>query len=436
MSAAGQICLIQHLTDAASVAIIAKQGLAPEVIPDEALRPVVTFAVDYWYQSGQTKAPSVAAFLAEPLYADALNDAEIDIDEEPEDSIEWALDDLKGSYLIKEADFFNRQFAISVREATFIERPAAVATGADALITLSMKVARRDDNADVRGAMTDRLLSYDARVANRDVIEGMTFGMDLVDRYTNGIKPGELAVVAAGPKIGKSFFLDWVALREWQRGKCVTLYSLENTVEMTLDRIACLANNVSYRNWQCGACTEIEIERVRAWVADIPNAAAPFYILRPPTERRKVVNLVRDALVRETESLLIDQLSHIVHENPRLRYDLQVTESIKTLSDMISTGRRRVPCLLAHQINREGVKAAFKRGYYEMSDLADSAGVERGADWVFGLYQSLDQRSARPPQALLQTMAVRREDLKHFSMIWNIEGAHFIARCETNLGGS
>lgn len=770
MSAAGLACLIKHLTDADSVAVIARQGLEPEIVPDEALRPLVAFAVDYWHQSGQTKAPSVAAFLAEPIYADALNDAEIDIDEEPDDSIEWALQDLKGTYLIKEADHFNRQFAMSVREATFEERPAVVSEAADQLVTLAMKVTRKDDAVDAREALADRMRSYDARAANRGVIEGMTFGLTPIDAYTNGIKPGELAVLAAGPKVGKaeavtslvltpggwrqigslrpgdavigsdgrataviamrrwsdrplmrvttddggsvvvdvahdwtvhphshggkvqtvdtetlarkiqtnrrfaylpmvapvryedlgplplhpyllglllgdgsltvctptfckpepwlhgeidrllpqgderhwikerrglasivggrttaalremglmgcrswekfipdrylratinerrqllsglldtdggvdgkgitfcstserlalavrelvlslggtarvkckpepshqggagrpawiirlrlpecpfrlprkrrdyderpslrarrpsrrivevtpagrgdtvciqvaaadglyvtedflvthnSFFLDLVALREWERGKCVTLYTLENSVEMTLDRIACLATGVSYRGWQCGTCSDVEVDRVRSWINDLPGAGAPFHVLHPPIEKRRVAALVRDAQVRDTESLLIDQLSHVVHENPKLRYDLQISDSIRTLSDLIGTGRRRIPCLLAHQINREGVKAAFRRGYYEMSDLADSAGVERGADWVFGLYQSMDQRAAIPPQALFHTLAARREDFKHFSMIWEVESAHFIVRGETQLGGS
>src|SRR5690606_40673143 len=70
--------------------------------------------------------------------------------------------------------------------------------------------------------------------------------------------------------------------------------------------------------------------------------------------------------------------------------------------------------LLAHQINREGVKAADKTGYLEMYMLAESSEVERTADWVFGLYRSHDERIAE--LAKLQVLAARREDITSWLM--------------------
>lgn len=438
MSAAGQACLMQHLTDRDSVEVIAREGLSLDCVPDEGLRPIVTFAIEYFFQSGHTKAPSVAAILAESKFADALADADISLEEDPPDSIEWALDDLRGTFLYRQAAVFNRAFATEMAEATIGDRAAVVSTAADALVGMAMTVERKDEATDIRDAASDRLRAYDVREANVGITTGMTFsspaapGLALIDRYTNGIQDGELAILAAGPKVGKSFFVALAALREWQRGRRVVLYTLENTINMTLDRIACLACAVSYKNWQQGTATADQVDKVRAWVADIEKADNPLWVLRPPVEKRRVTNLVRDAQLRGAQSLYIDQLSHIQHADHRQRHDLQIAESLRELSDLISTGRHALPCLLAHQINREGVKAAHKRGYYEMSDLADSAGVERAADWVFGLHQTIMQR--RDTQALFHTLAARRAEPKHFSMIWNVETAHIIARNETTLG--
>jgi hypothetical protein len=103
-----------------------------------------------------------------------------------------------------------------------------------------------------------------------------------------------------------------------------------------------------------------------------------------------------------------------------------------TLKAMVSTGRDRLPVLLAHQATREGLKLAQKLGRLELWHLAESSEVEKTADWVFALYQSQDQRKAR--LALLQTLAARREDLKHFLLQWEINTGTVIVRNEVELG--
>ena len=74
--------------------------------------------------------------------------------------------------------------------------------------------------------------------------------------------------------------------------------------------------------------------------------------------------------------------------------------------------------ILAHQVNREGVKAAKKLGHLEMEHLAESSGIERAADWVLGLYQSQMDREAR--MTLLQILAARREDNEAWSLYWDL----------------
>jgi hypothetical protein len=63
-------------------------------------------------------------------------------------------------------------------------------------------------------------------------------------------------------------------------------------------------------------------------------------------------------------------------------------------------------CLLAHQINREGMREAKKNGLLEMWMLAEGSEVERTADWVFSLYASEDERRAQ--MIKWQTLATRR----------------------------
>lgn len=429
MSALGEKTLFAHLTEVDSLDTIAREGIDPKVIPTETLRPVLIFAVAYYHDSGRTRAPSEAVLRAE--YGDILDDNEITFDE-PEDSVEWAIDDLKGSYVSKEASLFNRRFATAMAEAQTAEKLEVLAEHASELVALSITVEDQSFHADAREAMEHRITAYEQREADRDRPSGMGFGLPEIDAYTRHVHDGELAVLAAGPKVGKSYFLDYVALHEWEAGRATALYTLENSVEVTLDRIACLATGVSSQRWFHGRAVPEEIEMVRKKVLEFKESDVPLWVLQPELGKRSVEALVWDAQLRDSQSLLIDQLTFLELPNPRKPKNERIGDALHTLKGMISTGRDRLPCLLAHQINRDGVKSADKVGYLEMHHMAESAEVERTADWVFGLYRSRDDVSAL--QARFQTLASRRDVPQHFLLTWNVDGGFISVNHTIELG--
>ena len=429
MSRLGEKTLIQHLTDRESLETIAREGLDIAVIPTEDLHRVYRFAVDYFHHSGRTKAPSVGVMLAE--YGDLLSDHDIDLNEDPEDAIEWAIDDLKGSYVHKETQAFNKRFAAAMSEAETGERVAVAAEHASELVRLALALESHEAKVDAREGMAEAMLRYEARAADREQVYGIRFGMPLIDNYTRGIHDGELAVVAAGPKTGKSFLLNKIGLHEWQADRTCVLYTLENSVEMTLDRIACLATNVDARAWQHGECSEEEIAHVRRWIEEVEASGTPLHIIQPEPGQRTVEAMVRQAQVLDADSILIDQLTFIEPPDERAPRHLQIRDILHTLKTMISTGRGRMPALIAHQVNREGVKAAEKAGRLEMYHMAEGSEVERTADWGFGLFRSEAQRAAG--RALFQTLASRREDNAHFDLTWQIDSGFINARAQVDL---
>lgn len=429
MSRLGERTLIQHLTDREALETIAREGLDIAVIPSEDLRRVYTFSVNYFHHSGRSKAPSVGVLLAE--YGDLLSDHDIALDEEPEDSIEWAIDDLKGSYVHKETQAFNKRFAAAMSEAETGERVQVASEHASELVRLALALESHESKVDAREGLAEAMLRYEARSVDREQVYGIRFGLPLIDQYTRGIHDGELAVLAAGPKTGKSYFLDKVGLHEWQADRVCVLYTLENSVEMTLDRIACLATAVDSRAWQHGECSDAEVDRVRTWIEEVQASETAFHIIQPEPGQRTVESMVRQAQVLDADSILIDQLTFIEPPDERAPRHLQIRDILHTLKTMISTGRGRLPALIAHQINREGVKAAEKAGRLEMYHMAEGSEVERTADWAFGLYRSEVQRAAG--RALFQTLASRREDNAHFDLTWQIDSGFINVRAQVEL---
>lgn len=432
MTAQGEKVLMGHLVDPESLGVIARDGLNLDVVPTEDLRPVVAFAIDYYFSSGCERAPSITALQAD--FGDALADAEIQLDVEPEDSIEWAIDDLKASWVHRQASNFNKGFATAMAEAPKTDRIEVLNEWGTKLVSLGLSLESRAHRVDLRESGDHLIRDYHARAASAGDFRGMGLGLPEVDAHTYGIHDGELAILMAGPKMGKSFFLAWTALQEWKRGRSVAMFTLENSVDMTLNRIACMELGIDAQAWEQGRCTPEEIERVLAWSEVIKLADVGLWVLKPDLSQRSFQHMVREAELRGADSLLIDQLTHVeVGQgiNDRRPRTEKIGEGLELLKGMISTGRRQMPCLLAHQIKRDGVQAAAKRGYYVMEDGAESAYVERTCDFALGLYSSGDEKQVR--QAKLQMLAARRVPTKHWQINWRPEMGGIKVRNEIEL---
>ncbi len=423
MSAHGERVLIAHLLDPDSLRVLALEGLDEACIPTVEFRPVVRWALAYYHRSGQRQAPSEQAMRAE--FGDLLDDREVDF--EPEDSIVWAIEDLKADYAHLEGQRFNKAMATDLAEAASADIPEVVSSYAHQLVVLSLRLEPKVGQVDARMGIVERIAQYSARASGDAVEPGLRFGWGLVDDHTNSIAPGELAVLAAGPKLGKSFAVVAIALAEWLAGRRVCLFSLENSPEMTIDRMICMGAQVSPRRWQEGALDNRELERVYLWAQRVQEADA-LWVLQPDRGRRSVEQMVREAQVRGASSVLIDQLTFVDLPDSRKPKTERIGDALHLLKSMISTGRQRLSCVIAHQISRDGVKAAEKVGGYEMHHMAESAEVERTADWVFALYRSLDALVART--ATLQLLAARRAETKSWQMAWDIDAGIFGAERE------
>lgn len=414
MSKHGEITLLMHLIDAESLTVLAQEGLDPEVIPTEAFRPIFEFALNYFYDCGRTAAPSAEALHVE--FGDILDDQEIDYDEAAADTVEWAIADLKGTYALKAGQEFVKSMAVSLAESDTGARLHELHKQASKLMELTFILEDRSSRVDVREALGDRLVEYDARVADKQHVRGARFGIEEIDNYTGGIHPGELAIVAGGPKVGKSMFGLSIAIAEWRAGRTPVFFTLENTVPTTLDRVACMMHSIDTRAWAHGELTDEVRDAVEQSISELADEEHPFWVLQPDMDQRTVQQLVREAILRGADTVIIDQLTYIDLPEPRRPKTERIGLALHALHGLITTGRDHVPCILMHQISRDGVKAADREGYLAMHHMAESSEVERTADWVFGAYAGFeDQRANR---AKFQTLACRRESLRSWEMQW------------------
>ncbi len=427
MSRLAEKTVILMLPDQESIEILIREGLNLETLPSASLRPVVQWSMDYYGSSN--KAPSVGV-LSE-RWGDLLSDNSIDIAEEPEESLEWAIDSLYGDYVRKVSAEFAREFITTVSGAEPEQRVGVLGEFSSRLASLTLSLQSRRTVSDMRES-ADRILSdYDNAVATQGQIEGLRFGMPMVDAHTGGIRPGEMAVVAAPAKVGKSFMLNAVAYSEWARGNSPALFTLENSIEMTEARIACLATNISSLDLQRGTLSDGDHARLREWVNDVLRVADnPFRIFNPTNTNRTPHAIVQAARAYDCDSIVLDQLT-FVESTDKIRgqsrsYELK--DIIHNLKDLIDHSRKPLPLAAAHQIKRDGISRASSTGRLAMTDMADSSEVERGFDFIFGLYQTDDDKMAQEMQ--LQGLAARRVPSKSFALTWDLGAGIIIANRE------
>lgn len=415
--------LLAHLTEPDSLDILAREAfdteVIQEIIPTGLIRRILSWCLDEYFANGRKVAPSKEAITE--TWADQLEQAEIEIEDDTEtDSITWAIDQLRSQYVTWKSQQFVTGFAKDITTADPTEKVKVLSERSYDLFSLLQQVTPHRDEMDLHEGLAAALRRYQDRAENGRTMAGMTFGLPLVDEHTFGIHPGEIALMAAGTGVGKTWWGLNTALAEWDAKRKSVVWSLENTLDSAFDRMACLKAKVDYERWQRGELHEGELDRVMFWLDKIENSEHRPVVIHPRKGQRTVVYMVRKSVVLGAQSLIIDQLSHVTPPKEARRFDRRerVGAIMTDLQESMADTVEPLSCLLLHQINREGNKAVKSSGKYEVDHMADSADVERAVDFLFTLYQSQDDKVLG--EAVLQLLKGRRVPNKAWRLAWRV----------------
>lgn len=418
---ASEIAIIAALTDTEKMETLADEGLTTEYVPTEELHVLIDWAMGYYFDSGRTQAPSREALMEE--WGQYISDSGIEMPEEDEevDTPQWAVYLLKSNYVRTRATQFQMDFGLEMGSADPQDRIRVLTEHADALGRLALDMVPRRVAVESREGLQDALVRYRERVDSPG-LQGMLFGLTSIDEHLGGIHPGELGVLAAGPKTGKSYACLNTGMNEQKRSRCSVLFTLEMSVDETYDRMACFALGLDHAKFLRGELSIEDVKRVEEYVHDVLHSTTlgTLHVIKPDPGERTPEALLRMARMRDAESIIIDQLTFMEHPSEgKKKRDEVIREKMHDLKNGLSVGRNSMACLLAHQINREGVKVAAKnKGWLSMEYLAEGAEVERTADLVFGLYASQTERAAQMMK--FQMLAARRLVPKNWHLAWRI----------------
>jgi hypothetical protein len=227
---------------------------------------------------------------------------------------------------------------------------------------------------------------------------------------------GEVAVIGAYSKVGKTMWLANAAVEARKQGFVPIIFSLEMPKEEIEDRIDALYSGVSYDRLSKRRLMGEELDRlIRA--QDEMAELGSFCVESPPEGERTVAHLASRARYAGADYLIIDQLS-FMEETSRVQTEKQRQGQImKQLKNEVSRpGSDRLACLIAAQLRRESLD---RRDGPEIRDFADAAEVERTADHLLALSRNNEQRSNRLMR--LDILGSRRCEAASWLLRWELE---------------
>ncbi|QGJ94934.1 RecA-like DNA recombinase [Gordonia phage Stormageddon] len=378
-------------------------GLRADVFEDPHNARIYQFVIDYWLDSSMRSAPTERVITTEfPGFVSVDND----------ESLTWLVGKLQDRYRANQV-----QEVLRAAAQMSVEDPeGALAEMYNSSHRIRETVLPRQDRVVVHETIESRRDRYLQR--SHEVIGGATLGLREVDEHTGGVLPGEVAIVAAYTKTGKSFMLVNAAVEAAKQGWVPYIATLEQNIPEFEDRIDAFYSGVGYGDLTHGRLSPEALRQLYEAQDRMRDENHLIHLERPGRGDRTVVNLVNRARQVGANYLVIDQLSWMDaksrHRDRRDRYE----ELIYDLKEEVSRASAgEIPCFMAVQYNRQAVSTKGETG--GLHNIANSADIEQTVDIAYGLHRTEEMRANNA--MVLKTLGSRRGDIRNWLLGWYLD---------------
>ncbi len=390
--------LVSHLTDPKAIAEIYALGVRRELFEEPLCAAAFDFSVDYWVRSGMVSAPT--ALVLEHEYPGLRLDP-------PGETPEWLADKIRQRYSTNHLQDILRSAAAS----SFDDPTGTLRTLYERAYEAAEAVTPRLSRVNMATTVDERRRRYGERGSNPEGI-GLPYGVPELDEHTGGNMPGELSVIGAYSKTGKSFWLCNTAVHPRRRGYTPILFTLEMSIQEMEDRIDALWSGVSYNRLVHARLTAEECQRLHRAQDEM---SGPILVEAPEEGERTVAHLINRARQAGADYVLIDQLSFVEPPEGRYRSTKEEYKAImKALKNELRRTGQEIPAMMAVQMNRESLNEPV-----QLKHFADASDVERFCDLALALERNKEERSNHVMR--LHILGGRRSEIKSWMLSWELQ---------------
>ena len=227
----------------------------------------------------------------------------------------------------------------------------------------------------------------------RGDILGLPTGYPMLDRMINGLKEGELFVIAARPSMGKtSFLLNIVEHLALEVKRPVLVFSCEMPSVQLVERLLYARSAVSKQELiaQQGKLSPDNMRRFQKAMKEyresklVIDDTAAISISELRAKARRVMKEHPDLCAIGIDYLQLMRSHTKQAQNSREREIAEISGGLKGLAKEL-----RLPIIVLAQLNRGPENRTGKnKGLPMMSDLRESGAIEQDADMIGLLYRS------------------------------------------------
>jgi replicative DNA helicase len=251
---------------------------------------------------------------------------------------------------------------------------------------LTLRHGAATDASPIGALWDDVIAEYEAQLSSgeRRIILS---GLPTLDDLGFVFAPGELAVLAARPGVGKTALALQVGMHHATKGRAVLFVSLEMKGKELGSRVLLPAAELNHHWLRTGKVDAQAIAQMKTARAEL--GAPPLFVWSPGRVKAGIIHAAASVLKASSDikMLIVDYIGLVRPDDPgRQRYE-QIGEIVKALRGI---GQHlEIPVLALCQLNREGEKDNKRP---RLSNLRESGDIEQDADLVAFLHPTAENR--------------------------------------------
>jgi replicative DNA helicase len=283
------------------------------------------------------------------------------------------------------------------------------------LIRLEEEGLTKSNDLEITEAAKKAKEEYEFRKANPGLL-GMATGFPTMDEATSGLQPGQLIVIVAPPKTGKSTLALQIALNAHLDGKVPMFMSFEMSNAEQKSRYYAMRSRISHRRLMTGTLTAAEEACYFKIVESIENMRERFWFVDSSGGQTvgavasKVQSKNPDIVFIDGTYLMIDEQTG---ESNTPQAITNITRSLKRLAQKINK-----PIVISTQ----ALTWKMKKGQVTADSIGYSSSFHQDADVIFGLQREDENVD---DTRLLRVVASRNGGLSEVSLMWDWNTGHF-----------
>ena len=293
------------------------------------------------------------------------------------------------------------------------------------MIKLEEEGLNKSNDLEVTKSAQKAIEAYEHRKNNPGLL-GIPTGFPTMDEATSGLQPGQLVVIIAPPKTGKSTLALQIAINAHLEGKVPMFYSFEMNNSEQESRYYAMRARISHKRLMTGSLSPEEEARYYAKIKSIQDMRDKFWFV-DSASGQTVSGIASKVQSRNPDIVFIDGTYLMIDEQTGESNTPQaltnITRSLKRLAQKINK-----PIVVSTQV----LSWKMKKGQVTADSIGYSSSFHQDADVIFGLQRQEDEND---DLRTLKIVASRNSGLAEVPLCWDWNTGEFRELSEEDLGG-